>query len=34
VALLAVANWLNHRSGKVSAAIEASDEAKSRVLVD
>jgi len=34
VALLAVVNWLNHRSVKVSAVVESSDMAKPRVLID
>jgi len=34
VALLAVGCWVNQRNRKVPAAVESSDEAKPRVLVD
>ena len=34
VALLAVANWLHHRSGKVPGRIESEDRDKHPVLVD
>jgi AAT family amino acid transporter len=34
VALLAVANWLHHRSGKVSGRVEGSEGAKHPVLID
>jgi AAT family amino acid transporter len=34
VALLAVANWLHHRSGKSAVPVEASDGAKQPVLMD
>jgi AAT family amino acid transporter len=34
VALLAVANWLNHRKGKVQSLVEASDDDKQPVLID
>ncbi|WP_458114622.1 hypothetical protein [Arthrobacter sp. R1-13] len=34
VALLAVANWLHHRSGKVPPAVGSPDSAMSPVLID
>ena len=34
VALLAVANWLHHRSGKVAPIVESSERAKAPVLID
>ena len=34
VALLAVANWLNHRNRKVAPVAGSSDEAKQPVLID
>jgi AAT family amino acid transporter len=34
VALLAVANWLHHRAGKVPPVVETSERAKQSVLVD
>jgi AAT family amino acid transporter len=34
VALLAVANWMHHRNGKVAPVVETSDSAKQSVLID
>jgi AAT family amino acid transporter len=34
VALLAVANWMHHRNGKVSPVVESSDQDKAPVLID
>jgi AAT family amino acid transporter len=33
-ALLALANWLHHRNGKVSPVVEASEDSKQPVLID
>jgi AAT family amino acid transporter len=34
MALLAVANWLHHRNGKIAPRVEAADGAKQPVLID